>query len=101
MATLEELEAQRDAAQKEAERLDKLIEQERAKGPEVIALYEAMRDAIKRLKAKAPELLHESIMSIPGQQWPKAKQIAAKRYKMSETEIHNAEERGRKAVDAL
>ena len=98
MPTLDELLQQKDAADREAERLAKLIEQERSKGPEVIAAYVALKEAIALLKAKAPELLPSGIADIPGQQYPKYKQIADKRYKMSETEIHLAEEKGRKAV---
>lgn len=101
MATLEELLDQKRQNEREAERLDNLIKQEQSKGPQVVAAYTAMREAINLLKAKAPELLPSALADMTGPQYPKYRQIAARRYQMSETEIHNAEERGRKSVAGL
>lgn len=101
MATLEELLEQKRQNEKEAERLSKLIEQEQSKGPRVVAYYVALKDLINKLKAEAPELLPTPLVDMTGPQYPKYRQIADKRYKMSETEIHNSEEDGRKAIASL
>lgn len=101
MATLEELLEQKRQNEREAKRLDEQIKHEQEKGPQVIAAYTAMREAINVLKAKAPELLPSALADMTGPQYPKYRQIAAKRYQMSETEIHNSEEAGRSAVARL
>lgn len=112
MARLDEIQSAIKAAEKEAEKakaehekkiadLTAQLEQEQTKGPEVIALFGALKEVTSRLKAMAPELVPTPLLEMPGQQWPKEKYVGMKQYGLSETEVHNAMAKGRKAVDAL
>ena len=101
MAQLDDLQAALKASEKEAERLKTLIAEEQQKGPEVLALYGALKEVTAKLKARAPELVPAPLADMPGQQWPKEKYVGMKQYGMSETEIHSAVEKGKKAISGL
>lgn len=59
-----------------------------------VAVFKA---AIQEIKALDMDILGEALSSVPQQAYPREKSIGNK-YELSETEIHNLKEKGRKAV---
>lgn len=92
-------------------RLEKELEQARQdaaleatanaeKGPSAVAMTVAVKELIARFKKDLPEDAPDWMKAIIPQSFPKERLIG-KRFGLSETEIHNAMEKGRKAIAGL
>ena len=94
-----------DFSGKSPEELDAIIEaaqkaKERARGPQTLAVIGAFAAAYKWLCDNEAPNLSEQITGISQPAMPKGK-VFARRFGMSETELHNALEKGRKAIASL
>lgn len=81
------------AAVKEAEELAK-------RGPRAVALIGAFKAIIAAMKAELPGVLPEEVANLAPQRFPKEK-LTGDRYNLSETQIHEAKEKGIKAIARL
>lgn len=66
----------------------------------VIALSSAFRALVMALKAEYSDALPSAVLDLPVAAFPRVKMIG-RRYGLSETEVANAAEKGRKAVEGL
>lgn len=94
-----------DFSGKTPDELDAIIKaaekaKERARGPQTLAVIGAFVAAHKWLCDNEADSISDQITGIAQQAMPKGK-VFARRFGMSETELHNALEKGRKAVAGL
>lgn len=94
-----------DFSGKTPDELDAIIKaaqdaKEAAKGPQTLAVIGAFIAAHKWLCENQADNISDQIKDIAQQAMPKGK-VFARRFGMSETELHNALERGKKAVASL
>lgn len=94
-----------DLSGKTPEELDAIIEaankaKEKAKAPRTLAVIGAFLAAHKWLLENEEENISDHITGIPQQAMPKPK-VFARRFDMSETEMHNALEKGKASVARL
>lgn len=66
----------------------------------IIALSSALRTIVSLLKAEYEDALPSAILDLPISGYPRDRTVG-RRYGLSETEVANAVERGKKAVDGL
>lgn len=94
-----------DLSGKTPDELDAIIEaalkaKDRVRGPQTLARIGAFLEAHRLLMETEKDNISDQITGIAQQAMPKPK-VFARRLGMSETELHNALERGRKAVASL
>lgn len=89
-ASMADLEA---AAVREQEELAK-------RGPRAVAVAAALKEAVQAFKRELPDDQPEWMRNIVPQSYPK-EAVIGKRFGLSETQIHEAKEKGAKAITRL